>query len=75
MDVSLLLADPLSKNMAAFCFQNGSTDCEFGLQDGLLSSLIYLNRITRSFTVVLTKFIKITVFFFLFLINLICGVK
>ncbi|XP_037542199.1 WD repeat-containing protein 75 [Nematolebias whitei] len=26
MDVSLLLADPLSKNMAAFCFQNGSTD-------------------------------------------------
>ncbi|XP_034042744.1 WD repeat-containing protein 75 [Thalassophryne amazonica] len=26
MDVSLLLADPLSENMAAFCFQAGSTD-------------------------------------------------
>uniref|UniRef100_A0A8C7YT42 WD repeat domain 75 n=1 Tax=Oryzias sinensis TaxID=183150 RepID=A0A8C7YT42_9TELE len=26
MDVSLLLADPLSENMAAFCFEAGSTD-------------------------------------------------
>ncbi|KAM4558766.1 WD repeat-containing protein 75 [Odontesthes bonariensis] len=26
MDVSLLLADPLSENIAAFCFQAGSTD-------------------------------------------------
>uniref|UniRef100_A0A3Q3X3F3 C2H2-type domain-containing protein n=1 Tax=Mola mola TaxID=94237 RepID=A0A3Q3X3F3_MOLML len=26
MDVSLLLADPLSENMAAFCFQDGCTD-------------------------------------------------
>lgn len=26
MEVSLLLADPLSENMAAFCFQAGSTD-------------------------------------------------
>lgn len=28
MDVSLLLADPLSENMAAFCCQDGSTDCK-----------------------------------------------
>ncbi|XP_041857335.1 WD repeat-containing protein 75 [Melanotaenia boesemani] len=26
MDISLLLADPLSENMAAFCFQAGATD-------------------------------------------------
>lgn len=29
MDVSLLLADPLSESMAAFCFQDESTDCKF----------------------------------------------
>lgn len=28
MDVSLLLADPVSENMAAFCWQGGCTDCE-----------------------------------------------
>lgn len=28
MDVSLLLADPLSENMAAFCCQAGCTDCK-----------------------------------------------
>lgn len=29
MDVSLLLSDPLSENMAAFCTLDGCTDCKF----------------------------------------------
>lgn len=47
MDVSLLQTDPLSENMAAFCSQSGSSDCECYLVSG--SSCQYQHNYFASF--------------------------